>query len=127
MNCCHSPRYCLDIGTYLDRAAEPAATIYFYFVQVVASTLFISSTDNRYFPDCTESLNKGEAFFQIEVTYVLLTCLEMLVGNFFYQNCNYRASEEFFARKKILARKILREEKDAFFAKKILRIYRSKI
>ena len=52
---------------------EPAATIYFYFVQVVASTLFISSTGNRYFPDCTESLNKGEAFFQIEVTYVLLT------------------------------------------------------
>ena len=28
---------------------------------------------------------------------------------------------------KIFARKILREEKDAFFAKKILRIYRSKI
>ena len=30
-------------------------------------------------------------------------------------------------RKKILARKILREEKDALFAKKFLRIYRSKI
>ena len=39
----------------------------------------------------------------------------------------WSASEEFFARKKILLRKILCEEKDAFFAKKNLRIYRSKI